>query len=157
MAREISGDLKLTDQRFAIVVTRFNDFVTTKLLAGAIDALTRHGCAEDNITHVHVPGSFEIPLTAMRLAKSGEYDAVICVGCVIRGETPHFDYICSEVTKGVAQAGMESGVPVTYGVITADTIEQAIQRAGAKAGNKGAEAAMAAIEMVNLFARIPVK
>ncbi len=154
MVKEIRGDFQLADQRFAIVVTRFNDFVTSKLLDGAVDTLTRHGCPEDNITHVHVPGSFEIPLTALKLAQSGKYDAVICLGCLIRGETPHFEYICAEVTKGIAQVGLETGVPVTFGVITADTIDQAVNRAGAKAGNKGSDAAMAAIEMVNLFARI---
>ena len=156
MTQEIRGDFQVSDQRFAIVVTRINEFVTSKLLGGAKDALIRHGCPEDNITHVYVPGSFEIPLTALKLAKSGTYDAVICLGCVIRGETPHFEYICNEVTKGVAQAGMETGVPVTFGVITADTLEQAVHRAGAKAGNKGADAAMAAIEMVNVLAQIAV-
>ncbi len=154
MVKEIQGDFQISDQKFAIVVTRFNDFVTSRLLSGAIDALTRHGVSEDNITQVRVPGSFEIPVAALKLAQSGKYDAIICLGCVIRGETPHFDYICGEVTKGVAQVGLETGVPASFGVITADTLEQAIQRAGSKAGNKGAEAAMVAIEMSNVIASI---
>ncbi len=154
MGREITGDLQASGQRFAIVVTRFNDFVTSKLLSGAIDTLVRHGCADENITRVHVPGAFEIPLTAMKLAQSGSYDAVICLGCVIRGETPHFDYVCAEVSKGVAQVGLSAGVPTTFGVVTADTLEQAVHRAGSKAGNKGADAAIAAIEMANVLSQI---
>ncbi len=154
MPKEISGDYQVGDHRFAIVVTRFNDFVTAKLLTGALDTLHRHGAADENITLVRVPGAFEIPLTAAKLAQTGNYDAIICLGCIIRGETPHFDYICAEVAKGVAQAGLHSGIPATFGVITADTLEQAVQRAGSKAGNKGADAAMAAIEMVNVLEKI---
>lgn len=154
MPNEIQGALIARDQRFAIVVTRFNDFISSKLLSGAIDTLHRHGCPDDNITTVRVPGSFEIPLTAMKLAQSDKFDAVICLGCVIRGETPHFDYICSEVARGIAQIGLQTGVPATFGVITADTLEQSIQRAGSKAGNKGSEAAMAAIEMTNVLTDI---
>jgi 6,7-dimethyl-8-ribityllumazine synthase len=151
MVRHIAGELIVENKRFAVVVTRFNEFVTSKLEAGAVDMLVRHGCAEENITVVRVPGSFEIPLAAMKLAKSGAYDAIVCLGCLIRGETPHFDYISSEVTKGIAKVGLDTGVPATYGVITADTLEQSIHRAGAKAGNKGAEAAGAAIEMANVL------
>ena len=154
MSKDIQGVLVAKEQRFAIVVTRFNDFVSSKLLSGAHDALHRHECPDDNITIVRVPGSFELPLTALKLAESGKFDAIICLGCLIRGETPHFDYICSEVTKGIAQVGLQTGVPATFGVITADTLEQSIQRAGSKAGNKGADAAMAAIEMTNVLADI---
>lgn len=154
MANEIQGDLSVDEQRFAIVVSRFNDFITAKLLSGAVDTLCRHGCSEENITRVHVPGSFEIPLTALKLAQSGKYDAIICLGCIMRGETPHFDYICSEVARGVGRIGMETGVPATFGVITSDTLEQSIQRAGSKVGNKGAEAALAAIEMTNVLSAI---
>lgn len=154
MTTEIHGDLTIKDQHFAIVVTRFNDFVTDRLLAGALDTLRRHGCGEDHITQVHVPGSFELPLAAMKLAQSGKFEAIICLACVIRGETPHFEYISSEVTKGVAQVSMQTGVPATFGVITADTLEQAVQRAGSKAGNKGVDAARAAIEMTNVLAGI---
>ncbi len=150
----IEGGLVAGGGRFAIVVTRFNEFVTSKLLGGAVDTLIRHGCSEDNITEVHVPGSFEIPLVALKLAQTGKYDAVICLGCVIRGETPHFDYVCSEVARGVGRVSYDTGVPATFGVITADTLEQCIHRAGAKSGNKGSEAAMAAIEMVNVLSEI---
>ena len=151
---KIQGDLTIKDQRFAVVTARFNEFITSKLLDGALDTLRRHGCREENVTQVCVPGSFEIPLTALKLAQSGRFSAVICLGCVIRGQTPHFEYICSEVTKGVAQVGLQTGVPATFGLITADTLEQAIDRAGAKGGNKGADAAAAAIEMSNLIPRI---
>lgn len=154
MVNEIHGALSVENQRFAIVVTRFNDFITSKLLSGAVDTLCRHGCSEDHITRVRVPGSFEIPITAMKLAKSGKYDAIICLGCIMRGDTPHFDYICSEVARGVGRIGLETGVPATFGVITSDTLEQSIQRAGSKAGNKGAEAALAAIEMTNVLSAI---
>ncbi|MCP4248581.1 MAG: 6,7-dimethyl-8-ribityllumazine synthase [bacterium] len=154
MPRLLEGDLTVTDQRFAVVVTRFNEFVTAKLLSGAMDTLVRHGCREENITQVRVPGSFEVPLAAKKLADSGRFDAVIALGCLIRGQTPHFDYIAAEVTKGIAQVGLDSGVPVTFGVITADTLEQAIERAGTKAGNKGADAAASAIELTNLYAEI---
>ncbi len=152
--RVLEGNLIVEGQRFALVVSRFNDFITTKLVDGAKDVLLRHGCSDDNITQVMVPGSFEIPLVARKLALSGDFEAVVCLGCLIRGQTPHFDYISSEVTKGIAQVGMDSGVAVTFGVITADTLEQAIERAGSKAGNKGADAANAAVELCNLYAQL---
>jgi len=152
--RVLEGQLIVEGQRFALVVSRFNDFITTKLVDGAKDVLLRHGCSEANITQVMVPGSFEIPMVARKLAKSGDFEAIICLGCLIRGQTPHFDYISAEVTKGIAQVGMDSGVAVTFGVITADTLEQAIERAGTKAGNKGADAANAAVEMCNLYAQL---
>ena len=140
---------------FAIVVSRFNEFITSKLLGGALDALGRHGVADGSIEVVWSPGSFEIPLIAQRLAGSGRYTVVICLGAVIRGGTDHYEYVASEVAKGVAQAGMHTGVPCIFGVLTTDSIEQAIERAGTKAGNKGAEAAMAALEMANLFEQLP--
>ncbi len=154
MGREIQGHLEAKSQRFAIVVTRFNDFITGKLLDGAVDVLRRHGCTDDRITVVRVPGSFEMPLAAMKLAQSGQFEAIICLGCIIRGETPHFEYISAEVAKGVSHVGLQTGVPTTFGVITADTLEQSIQRAGSKAGNKGAEAALAAIEMTNVMTEL---
>jgi 6,7-dimethyl-8-ribityllumazine synthase len=138
-------------KKFALVVSRFNDFITEKLLTGALDALIRSGAADENIEVVRVPGAFEIPLVAKKMAKTNRFDAVICLGAVIRGSTPHFDYVSAEVSKGVALVGMESEVPVIFGVLTTDTIEQAIERAGSKAGNKGWSAAIAAIEMANLF------
>ena len=137
--------------RFAVVSSRWNDFLTSRLVEGALDALERLGAAEGSVEHFRVPGSFEIPLMALRLAESERFDAVICLGTVIRGETPHFEYVAGEVTKGIAQAALETGVPVVYGVVTADTLEQAVDRAGVKAGNKGFEAAMAAVELVNLY------
>ncbi len=145
------GRLNAAGFRFAVVSSRWNDFLTSRLVEGAFDALERLGASEEQVAHFRVPGSFEIPLLAIRLAKSGDYDAVICVGTVLRGQTPHFEYIAGEVTKGIAQAGMESGIPVLYGIVTADTLEQAIDRAGVKAGNKGFEAAMSAVELVNLY------
>ena len=151
MPKELHGQMAIDGQRFAIVVSRFNEFITSKLLSGAVDALTRHGCDEKNITAIHVPGAFELPLVAMKAAGSGDYDAVICLGCVIRGHTPHFEYVASEVARGVARVGIETGIPATFGVITADTLEQAIERAGSKAGNKGVDAALSAIELVNLM------
>ena len=157
MPQELHGQLAADGQRFAIVVSRFNEFITSKLLAGAVDALKRHGCAEDNITCVYVPGAFELPFIARKLAESGRFDAVICIGCVIRGETPHFEYIAGEAAKGIAQVGMTTGVPTTFGVITADTLEQAIERAGSKSGNKGVDAAMGAIELVNLLRQLPTR
>lgn len=150
----IEGKLLAEGFRFAIVNARFNEFITNKLLGGAVDALHRHGASEENITVAWVPGAFEIPLVAAKLARSGNYDAVICLGAVIRGSTPHFDYVCAEVTKGVAHVGMETGVPTIFGVLTTETIEQAIERAGTKAGNKGFDAAMSAIEMINLLKQI---
>ena len=138
-------------KKFALVVSRFNDFITEKLLSGALDALVRSGAADEDLEVVKVPGAFEIPLVAKKMANTKRFDAVICLGAVIRGSTPHFDYIGAEVSKGVAMAGMESEIPVIFGVITTDTIEQAIERAGTKAGNKGWSAAIAAVEMANLF------
>ncbi len=137
--------------KVGIVASRFNEIIVNKLLGGAVDGLVRHGVEEDNITAAWVPGAFEIPLTADKMAASGKYDAVIAVGAVIRGSTSHYDYVCAEVSKGVAQASVKNGVPVMFGVITTDNIEQAIERAGSKAGNKGAECAVGAIEMVNLL------
>lgn len=150
VARVFEGKLIGENRRFAIVVARFNEFITNKLLTGCMDALVRHGVDPDSIDTVWVPGAYEIPLTAQKMAAK-DYDAVICLGAVIRGATPHFEYVSAEVAKGVAQVGLSSGVPVIFGVITADTIEQAIERAGTKAGNKGVDAALSAIEMANLF------
>lgn len=144
-----------SDARFALLVSRFNEFVTSKLLGGAIDALGRHDVPEENIDVVWSPGSFEIPLIASRLASSGEYAAVVCLGAVIRGGTDHYQYVASEVAKGVAQVSLKTDVPCIFGVLTCDTVEQAVDRAGAKSGNKGSEAAMAAMEMVNLLQQIP--
>ncbi len=137
--------------RFAVVSSRWNDFLTARLVEGAMDALERLGADMNAVEHFRVPGSFEIPLLARKVAGLGRFDAVVCVGTIIRGQTPHFDYIAGEVTKGIAQAAMETGVPVLYGIVTADTLEQAIDRAGVKAGNKGFEAAMSAVELVNLY------
>jgi 6,7-dimethyl-8-ribityllumazine synthase len=151
MARTVEGHLTAKGFSFGIVVSRVNDFITARLLDGALDALRRHAADEDKITVVRVPGSFEIPLVAKRMAASRQYDAVICLGTVIRGATPHFEYIANEVAKGVAQVGLETGVPVAFGVLTTESIEQAVERAGTKAGNKGFDAACSAIEMVNLL------
>lgn len=151
MGQIIEGELRAGGLRFGIVASRWNDMIVSRLVGGAQDALVRLGADASDITLVRVPGSFEIPLVAKKMAASGRYDAIICVGAVIRGETPHFDYIAAEVTKGLAVAGFETGIPVTYGIITADTVEQAINRAGVKAGNKGFEAAMSAVEMANLM------
>jgi 6,7-dimethyl-8-ribityllumazine synthase len=150
----LGGHLSATGLKFAIIASRFNEFVVDKLLHGALDALTRHGADEGAITVVRSPGSFEIPLLAKRLAKSGRYDALIAVGAVIRGGTPHFEYVAAEVAKGIAQVMLETGVPIGLGVLTTDTIEQAIERAGTKAGNKGFDAALSAIEMANLLRAI---
>ncbi|MCK4341328.1 MAG: 6,7-dimethyl-8-ribityllumazine synthase [Phycisphaerae bacterium] len=155
MTNVISAKLDAKPHRFALVVSRFNEFITSRLVAGALDELTRHGAEPDNLTQVWVPGSWEIPLTAQKLAGGGHYAAIICLGCVIRGQTPHFEYVASEVAKGVAQVSLATGVPVTFGVITADSLEQAIDRAGAKTGNKGADAARAALEMANLLTELP--
>jgi len=149
------GQLLGSGLRFALVASRFNEFITRKLLEGALDALGRHGVAAEDIEIAWVPGSFEIPLAAKRMAASGRYNAVICVGAVIRGATPHFDYVAAEVTKGIALAALETGVPVLLGVLTTDTIEQAIERAGTKAGNKGFDAAVGAIEMADLLRQLP--
>ncbi len=140
--------------KFGIVIARFNDFLTSKMLEGALDALSRHGVSEDDIEIGWVPGSFEIPLAAQKLANTHRFDAIICLGAVIRGGTPHFEYVASEVTKGIAQVGLNTGIPVIYGVLTTDTLEQAIERAGTKQGNEGAKAAITAIEMANLLASI---
>lgn len=137
--------------KVGIVASRFNEIIVNKLLGGAVDGLVRHGVAEDNITAAWVPGAFEIPITAQKMAQSGKYDAVICVGAVIRGDTTHYDYVCNEVSKGVAQVSLATGVPVLFGIITTENIEQAIARAGSKAGNKGYDCALSAIEMVNLL------
>lgn len=149
------GKLLAQDLRFGIVVSRFNDFICERLLGGALDALKRSGADEKAIEIFKVPGAFEIPLLAKKLAASGRYDAVICLGAVIRGSTPHFDYVASEVSKGIANVGLETGMPIAFGVLTTDTLEQAIERAGSKSGNKGWDAAVAAIEMANLFKQIP--
>jgi 6,7-dimethyl-8-ribityllumazine synthase len=148
------GKLLAQDLKFGIIVSRFNDFIGERLLGGALDALRRSGADERNIDVFKVPGAFEIPLVARKVAGSGRYDAVICLGAVIRGATPHFDYVANEVSKGVATAGLESGVPITFGVLTTDTLEQAIERAGSKSGNKGWDAAVSAIEMANLIRQI---
>ncbi len=148
------GDLNAAGMTFAIVVSRFNEFITGKLLDGALDCLTRHGASDADIDVCWVPGSFEVPMVARRAAASGKYQAVLCLGAVIRGQTPHFDYVAAEVSKGVAQVGLEADCPVTFGVLTTDTIEQAIERAGTKAGNKGADAALAAIELADLLEKL---
>lgn len=140
--------------KVGIVASRFNEIIVNKLLGGAVDGLVRHGVEEENITAAWVPGAFEIPVVALKMAQSGKYDAVICVGAVIRGDTSHYDYVCNEVSKGIAQAGMTTGVPILFGVVTTENIEQAIARAGSKAGNKGYDCALSAIEMVNLMAQL---
>lgn len=150
----IEGELQAKDLKIGIIVSRFNDFITSRLFDGAIDALLRHGAKEDNIEVVRVPGSFEIPLIAKKLALKGTYNAIICLGTVIRGATPHFDYVAAEVSKGIAVASLETGVPIAFGVITSDTIEQAIERAGSKAGNKGWDAAITAIEMAQILKKL---
>ena len=150
MVKTIEGKLIVKDEKFCILVSRFNEFITSKLLSGAIDELTRHGVHENNITIVWSPGAFEIPVLAKKVAESGAYDAIIALGAVIRGSTPHFDYVSSEISKGVATVSLNTGVPVIFGVLTTENIEQAIERAGTKAGNKGSDAAKAAIEMANL-------
>ncbi len=152
--KKIEGNLVAQGKKFAIVASRFNEFIVNKLVSGAEDAFIRHGVNDDDISLIWVPGAFEIPLTAKKLANSGKYDAVVCVGAVIRGSTSHYDYVCSEVSKGIASVGLSSGIPVIFGIITTENIEQAIERAGTKAGNKGFDAAVSAIEMVNLFDNI---
>ncbi len=152
--RKIEGNLVAEGIRVAIVVSRFNEFITSKLLGGAMDGLVRHGVCEDDVTVVWVPGAFEIPVIASKAAKSGKYDAVICLGAVIRGATDHYSYVCSEVSKGVASVSLETGVPVLFGVLTTDNIEQAIERSGTKAGNKGYDCALSAVEMVNLMRKM---
>ncbi len=152
--RIIEGELQAKGFKFGIIVSRFNDFITSRLLEGATDALLRHGAKDDDIEVVRVPGAFEIPLIAKKLALKGTFQAVICLGTVIRGATPHFDYVASEVSKGIAAASLETGVPIAFGIITADTIEQAVERAGTKAGNKGWDAAVTAIEMAQVVKRL---
>lgn len=151
MPKVLEGKVDAKGLKFALVVSRYNDFINVRLLEGALDCLMRNGAEEKDLTVVKVPGAFEIPLAAQKMAKSGACDAVICLGCVLRGATPHFEYISSEVTKGIAKVSLERDVPISFGIITADTLEQAIERAGTKAGNKGWDAAHSAIEMVNLF------
>ncbi len=154
MVKSFEGDLIGKNKTFGIVVSRFNSFITKRLLEGAQDCLIRHGIKEDDIDVFWVPGACELPITAMRLAKNAKHNGIVCLGAVIRGETPHFDYVSSEAARGITEVGLETGVPTIYGVIATDTLEQAIDRAGARGGNKGAEAALAALEMVNLFDKI---
>ncbi|MBP1741817.1 MAG: 6,7-dimethyl-8-ribityllumazine synthase [Deltaproteobacteria bacterium] len=151
MPKTLEGKISAEGYRFGLVVSRFNDFISSKLVEGAVDALKRHGATEEQLLLVKVPGAFEIPLAAKKLAESGKVDAVICLGAVIRGSTPHFDYIAAEVSKGIAMVALDTKVPVAFGVLTTDNLEQAIERAGTKSGNKGWDAAVAAMEMVNLF------
>ncbi|MDR1245161.1 MAG: 6,7-dimethyl-8-ribityllumazine synthase [Endomicrobium sp.] len=150
----ISGQLKADGKKFAIVASRFNEFITEKLISGAQDMFKRHGASDEDISVYWVPGAFEIPVVAKKIADSKKVDGIICLGCVIRGATPHFDYIAAEVSKGVASVGLNGTVPIVFGVLTTESIEQAIERAGTKAGNKGADAAISAIEMVNLYSQI---
>jgi 6,7-dimethyl-8-ribityllumazine synthase len=154
MHKTIEGDLIAKGKKFGIVASRFNDFMTKELVSGCLDALERHGASQNDIAVAWTPGAFEIPTVALRMAKSKTYDAIICLGTVIRGATPHFDYIASEVAKGVAKVSLDTGLPVIFGIITADTIEQAIERAGTKDGNKGRDAAISAIEMANLLSQL---
>lgn len=149
--KTLEGKLTAKNMKIAIVVARFNEFITSKLLSGCIDCLIRHEAADEDLTVAWVPGAFEIPMAAKKFAESGKYDAVICLGAVIRGATPHFDYVCAEASKGIAQVSMQTGVPVAFGVLTTENIQQAVERAGTKAGNKGVDCAMTAMEMVNLF------
>ena len=152
--KTLEGKLTAKNMKIAIVVARFNEFITSKLLSGCIDCLIRHEAADKDLTVAWVPGAFEIPMAAKKLAESGKYDAVICLGAVIRGATPHFDYVCAEASKGIAQVSMQTGVPVAFGVLTTENIQQAVERAGTKAGNKGADAAIAALELANLLPQI---
>lgn len=154
MVRKYEGNLNAKGLKFGILVSRFNDLITERLLEGSLDCLRRHGANDDDISIYYVPGSFEMPLLAKKVASSGKINAVIALSCIIRGETPHFDYIASEVTKGLAKASMDSSIPVAFGIITADTLEQAVNRAGAKTGNKGFQAALSAIEMANLVKEV---
>lgn len=154
MVNTLSGNLVVNNEKFCIIVSRFNEFITSKLLSGAVDELTRHGAKEENITVVWTPGAFEIPVVAKKAAKSGKYDAIIALGAVIKGSTPHFDFVSAEVSKGVASVSLETEKPVIFGVLTTDTIEQAIERAGTKAGNKGSDAAKAAIEMIDVLKQV---
>lgn len=152
--KTFEGELQAKGLKIAIIISRFNEFITSKLLSGAVDALVRHGATEKDITLIKVPGSFELPLVAKKVAEKKSFDAVICLGTVIRGATPHFDYVAAEAAKGIATASMDSGVPIAFGVLTTDTIEQAVERAGTKSGNKGWDAGMVAIEMAQLLKKI---
>lgn len=154
MPNTIEGMLTVNNEKFCIIVARFNEFIGSKLLSGAIDELVRHGAKKENIDVIWCPGAFEIPLIAKKAAKTGKYNAIITLGAVIKGSTSHYDYVCAEVSKGVASVGLDTGIPVIFGVLTCDNIEQAIERAGTKAGNKGADAAKSAIEMANLISKI---
>jgi 6,7-dimethyl-8-ribityllumazine synthase len=152
--KTIEGQLNASGLKFALVATRFNDFIVDKLVGGAVDYLVRHGANREDMTLVRLPGAFEMPVVAKKLAQKGEYDAIICLGAVIRGSTPHFDFVANEVSKGLAQVALDSGIPVGFGVLTTDTLEQAIERAGSKAGNKGVEAASAALESVRVLEQL---
>jgi 6,7-dimethyl-8-ribityllumazine synthase len=154
MPRTLEGKISAEGYRFGLIVSRFNEFISSKLVEGALDALKRHGATEEQLLLVKVPGAFEIPLVAKKLAESGKVDAVICLGAVIRGSTPHFDYVAAEVSKGIAVVALDTKVPIAFGVLTTDNLEQAIERAGTKSGNKGWDAAVAAMEMVNLFKQL---
>jgi len=154
MPQELHGPLQVQDERYGIVVSRFNEFITSRLLAGALDCLSRHGASDRQITVMWVPGSFEVPLAAQRLARSGKFAAVICLAAVIRGQTSHYDYVCQQITRGVGEVGLSTGVPTLFGVITAETLEEAIDRAGAKGGNLGFHAAAGAIEMVQVLKKL---
>ncbi len=155
MPRIVEGDLSGKGLRFAIVISRFNDFITSRLGEGALDALRRHGTEDEDLELYRTPGSFELPGVALKLALSGRFSAVICLGAVIRGDTPHFEYVCSQVTRGIAQISLQTGVPVVMGVLTTDTVEQAIERAGTKSGNRGWDAALSAVELANLYRKLP--
>jgi len=154
VGKKYEGELTAKNKRFALIVSRYNELIGNKLLEGALDCLMRHEASEDDLDIYYVPGAYELPLTAKKVARSGSYNAVICLGAIIRGETPHFDFIAAEAAKGIAQAGLETGVPIIFGVVTTDTVEQAINRAGTTAGNRGFDAALSAIEMGNLFGKI---
>ncbi|MDO9584323.1 MAG: 6,7-dimethyl-8-ribityllumazine synthase [Desulfomicrobium sp.] len=152
--KTIEGQMQANDQKFTIIASRFNDFIVDRLIGGAVDYLLRHGADRENITLIRVPGAFEMPLVAQKVARSGKADAIICVGAVIRGATPHFDYVCSEATKGIAHVSMDTGVPIGFGLLTTDTLEQSIERAGSKGGNKGVEAAAAVLETLRVLQQI---
>lgn len=154
MGKEIRGNLRAEGRRVALVISRYNEFVTRRLVEGAEDALLRHGCRAEDITRAYVPGAFELPAAARRAAESGQFDAVVVLGCVIRGETPHFDYVAGEAARGIGWVALHTKTATTFGVLTCDTLEQAVDRAGGKAGNKGAEAAMSAIEMIGVFEQL---
>ena len=154
MSRVHEGKLNAQGKRFALVVSRFNDLVTTRLLDGALDCLQRHGAADEDIEVAWVPGAFELPVVAQKMAQTGRFDVVTCLGCIVRSDTPHFDYVAGESSKGIARVGLDTGVPITFGVITADTVDQAVQRAGVKSGNRGWDAGMNAVEMASLMAAI---